>query len=155
MDETKRQITKIAREANTLTIRTMRETGIGSGEFDLLHAVRHHPGASQREVGALLNMDKGAVARRAASLESKGYLVRRANPADARGQMLYATKQAETLKRSKTGVETAFYDWLLEDVDPARRAVFLEVLSELYLRSKQESRSGFPHVLARLEEETL
>ena len=33
MDKTKRQITKIAREANKLVIRTMKDDGIGSGEM--------------------------------------------------------------------------------------------------------------------------
>ena len=80
MDDTKRQITKIAREANKITVRTMRESGIGSGEFDLIHLVRHNPGISQKEVSRELNMDKGATARRVASLEQKGYLTRKANP---------------------------------------------------------------------------
>lgn len=153
MDETKRQITKIAREVNRLTIRTMKETGIGSGEFDLIHAVRHNPGASQREIGALVHMDKGAVARRVASLENKGYLIRQPNPSDRRGQMLFATERAETLKQSKTAIETTFYDWLLEELDPADRAAFIRILETLYVRSKAESRSGFPQVTARLREE--
>lgn len=33
MDKTKRQITKIAREANKLVIRTMKDDGIESGEM--------------------------------------------------------------------------------------------------------------------------
>ena len=85
MDATNRQMTKIAREVGKLVIRTMKETGIGSGELDLIHAVRHNPGASQREIGAQLNMDKGAVARRVVSLENKGYLVRRPSPEDGSG----------------------------------------------------------------------
>ena len=88
MDQTRRQITKIAREAGKLTVRMMKETGIGSGEFDLIHAVRHTPGISQSEICQQLNVDKGAVARRVASLETKGYLTRRKNPEDGRGQML-------------------------------------------------------------------
>ena len=146
MDMTKRQITKIAREANKLVIRTMKEGGIGSGEMDLIHLVRHNPGLSQREISLQLNMDKGAVARRTASLEQKGYLIRKENPADGRSQLLYATEKAENLKTSKAAVETAFYDWLLEELDAAERASFMAVLEKLYLRSKQESRSGFPHV---------
>ena len=42
-----------------------------------------------------LKIDKGAAARRAASLESKGYLYRKPNPADGRSQLLYATEKAE------------------------------------------------------------
>ena len=152
MDQTRRQITKIAREAGKLAVRMMKETGIGSGEFDLLHAVRHTPGISQSEICQQLNMDKGAVARRVASLEAKGYLTRRKNPEDGRGQMLYATEAAEELKRSKAQVETAFYEWLLEELTEEERRSFSMLLHRLYARSKQERREGFPHVIARLEE---
>ena len=117
MDQSKRQITKIAREANKLVIRTMKEGGIGSGEMDLIHLVRHNPGLSQKEICLQLNMDKGAVARRTASLEQKGYLIRRENPADGRSQLLYATEKAEKLKISKAAVESVFYAWLLEGLD--------------------------------------
>lgn len=152
MDQTRRQITKIAREAGKLTVRMMKETGIGSGEFDLLHAVRHTPGISQSEICKQLNMDKGAVARRVASLEAKGYLTRRKNPEDGRGQMLYATEVAEELKRSKTQIETVFYEWLLEELTEEERQTFTLLLHRLYARSKQERREDFIHVIARLEE---
>ena len=152
MDQTRRQITKIAREAGKLTVRMMKETGIGSGEFDLIHAVRHTPGISQSEVCQQLNMDKGAVARRVASLEAKGYLTRRKNPEDGRGQMLYATETAEELKRSKTQIETVFYEWLLEELTEEERQTFTLLLHRLYARSKQERREGFFHVIARLKE---
>ena len=152
MDQTRRQITKIAREAGKLAVRMMKETGIGSGEFDLLHAVRHTPGISQSEICQQLNMDKGAVARRVASLEAKGYLTRRKNPEDGRGQMLYATEAAEELKRSKAQVETAFYEWLLEELTEEERQTFTLLLHRLYARSKQERREGFSHVIARLKE---
>ena len=151
MDVTNRRITKIAREVNKLVIRTMKETGIGSGELDLLHAVRHCPGASQREIGAQLNMDKGAVARRVASLESKGYLIRRASPEDGRAQMLFATEKAESLKCSKAAVETAFYEWMLEELTEEERETFANLLDRLYRRAKTESRSGFPCVSPWLE----
>lgn len=151
MDVTKRQMTKIAREVGKLVIRTMKETGIGSGELDLIHAVRHRPGASQREIGAQLNMDKGAVARRVVSLENKGYLVRRPSPEDGRVQMLFATEKAESLKCSKAAVETVFYDWLLEELTEEERETFAALLDRLYRRAKTESRSGFPTVSSRLE----
>ena len=146
MDISKRQITKIAREVNKLVIRTMKDSGIGSGEVDLIHLVRHNPGLSQKEVSQQLNMDKGAVARRTASLEQKGYLIRKENPADGRSQLLYATEKAERLKTSKAAVETVFYEWLLEELEEEEKTAFTDMLNKLYLRSKQESRSGFPHV---------
>lgn len=151
MDITKRQITKIAREASKLTVRMMKESGIGSGEFDLLHLVRHTPGISQKEISQELNMDKGAVARRVANLEQKGFLVRKENPSDGRSQHIYATERADSLKHSKAAVETAFYSWLTEELSEEEAASFAATLQKLYQRSKTESRSGFPHIVKQLE----
>ena len=47
MDITERKITKIAREAEMLVLRTLREEGVGTAEIDLIHALRHHPGCTQ------------------------------------------------------------------------------------------------------------
>ena len=82
MDKTERKMTKIARELNKLTVQTMKEEGIGTAEFDFIHLVRHHPGITQAQLRDELKIDKGAAARRAASLEAKGYLIRRDNPED-------------------------------------------------------------------------
>lgn len=40
MDITKRQITKIAREVGKFTVRTMKEEGVGTAEFDLIFPQR-------------------------------------------------------------------------------------------------------------------
>lgn len=151
MDYTNRQITKIAREVSKFTVQTMKTDGIGTAEFDFIHLLRHHPGMTQKQIRDTLKIDKGAAARRAASLEAKGYLVRKDNPADGRSQLLYATLKAEKLRNSKVSIEEAFYDWLLSELPEAERTEFCRILNELYLRSKQQSRAGFPDVTKRID----
>ena len=151
MDQSRRQITKIAREVSKFTVKAMKAEGIGTAEFDFIHQVRHHPGITQAQVRDALKIDKGAAARRAASLEAKGYLMRRENPNDHRSQLLFATEKAETLRNSKATVEQTFYEWLLEELTESDRDNFCRILNELYLRSKTQSRAGFPDVAARLE----
>ena len=101
----------------------------------------------------MLNSDKPAIARRTASLERKGYLRREPNPADGRSQLLYPTEKAEGLRNTKADVETIFYNYLMEGLDPETRQTFLEALDVVYRRSKTESRAGFPHLKALAEEE--
>ena len=144
MDLTERKITKIAREASKLAVRTLKEDGIGTAEY--------HPGITQAEVREQLRVDKGAAARRAASLEAKGYLIRQANPKDGRSQLLFATEKAEGLRNSKAQVETTFYEWLLAELPEAEKVAFCKTLDTIYRRSKQESRAGFPHITALTEQ---
>lgn len=153
MDSTQRRITKIAREVSKFTVQTMKEEGIGTAEFDVIHLVRHNPGITQKKVCETLKIDKGAAAKRVASLEHKGYLVREVNSEDKRSQLLYATEQAESLKNSKAHIETVFYEWLLEDLPEAEKETFCATLDKLYWKSKEERRTGFTKIAKRLAEE--
>jgi DNA-binding MarR family transcriptional regulator len=152
MDSTRRQITKIAREVSKFTVRMLKTDGVGAAEYDFIHAVRKNPGITQATLRELLTLDKGAAARRAASLETKGYLVRKPNPEDGRSQLLYATKKADSLKNSKASVEALYYEWLQEALTPEDNAEFCRILNVLYARSKAESKAGFPNLTQRFLE---
>ena len=145
MDITERKITKIAREAEKLVLRTLREKDVGTAEIDLIHALRHNPGCTQAALAELLHADKAAIARRTKNLEAKGYLVRKAAPNDRRSQLLYPTEKAEGLKASKAEIEASFYEYLVGTLTPEEAAAFTAVLDKLYTASKKESRAGFPH----------
>jgi DNA-binding MarR family transcriptional regulator len=153
VDPTRRRITKVAREANKLVVRSMKDEGVGSGEFDLIHLVRKNPGLTQKRIAEELHMDKGSVARRIANLEHKGYLVRKPNPADHRSNLVYATEAAEGLKYSKAHIEAVFYEWVLGGLADEDRAEFARLMDEVYDRARAESLAGFPHVRAQLQAE--
>ena len=153
MDETGRKITKLAREVGKFTLQNMRRKGVGAAEFDVIHLVRHNPGITQTQVVQALNMDKGAAAKRVASLENKGYLIRKPNPADGRSQLLYATEAADGLRNSKAHIEEVFYTWLLEDLDREEAEQVCATLDKLYQKSKAQRKADFRDVAARLEQE--
>ena len=113
MDLTERKITKIAREASKLAVRTLKEDGIGTAEYDFIHLVRHHPGITQAEVREQLRVDKGAAARRAASLEAKGYLKQEASPEDGRVTYLTITEAGRKLSRE---YDTEYFRDLVPDL---------------------------------------
>lgn len=152
MDSTRRQITKIAREVSKFTVRMLKTDGVGTAEYDFIHAVRKNPGITQAALRELLTLDKGAAARRAASLETKGYLIRKPNPEDGRSQLLYATEKADSLKNSKASVEALYYEWLEEALTPEDNEKFCRILNMLYARSKAESKAGFPNLTRRFLE---
>ena len=153
MDLTKRQITKIAREASKLAGRLLRDQGVGTAEFDVIHVIRKNPGITQAGIREILAIDKGALARQIASLEAKGFLVRKDNPQDRRSQLLYATEKADQLKSSKAYIESAYYSWLLEGLSPQEQQQFAQLLDVIYHRSKAESKAGFADVLPLLEQQ--
>ena len=145
MDITERKITKIAREAEKLVLLTLRETGVGTAEIDLIHALRHKPGCTQAQLAEILHADKAAIARRTKNLETKGYLIRKDDPNDRRSQLLFPTEKAENMKSSKTEIEASFYEYLTEVLTEEETDAFAASLDKLYWASKTESRGGFPH----------
>lgn len=150
MDITRRKITKIAREVSRFTSRTLRFTGVGAAEYDLIHSVRKHPGITQKELSALMGVDKSAVARQVANLIGKGYLTRAENPADGRSQLIYPTEKANALKSSRAHVEAVFYEWLLEELSESERAEFATLIDRLYDRCQEERQADFVHVSERV-----
>lgn len=152
MDITKREITKIAREVAKFTARTMKADGIGVAEFDVVHTIRKNPGITQAEICKILGADKGAVAKRTINLEAKGYIRRAENPADGRSQIIFATEKAERLKLSKAHIEALFYEWLLEVLDEEEKNEFARLLDRIYRRCKDEGKTGFVAMTARVQE---
>lgn len=146
LDLTRRRITKIAREVNKFTLRTLKDSGVGSSEFDFIHVVRKNPGITQAGIRDILGLDKGAAARRAANLEAKGYIVRKPHPTDKRSQLLFATPKSESLKDSKSSLEFSYYEWLVEDLSSEELDSFIVTLNKLYEKSKAESKKGFPNI---------
>ena len=147
MDNTKRKITKIAREAEKLVLVYLREEGVGTAEIDLIHALRHNPGCTQAKLAEILHADKAAIARRTKNLEAKGYLIRTDAPNDRRSQLLYPTEKAEEMKSSKEEIESSFYEYLTSTLSESEAETFAELLDKLYNASKTESRAGFPHFI--------
>lgn len=146
MESEGRKISKIAREVSRFTVKAMKEEGIGTAEFDLIHLIRHNPGITQAQIREQLGIDKGAAARRTARLEEKGYLVRKVNEQDRRSARIFATRKAENLKNSKVDIETCCYDWMLSGLTDRERKKFLVLLDKVYQISKTESRAGFPNL---------
>lgn len=127
MDSTQRKMTKIAREISKFTVQMMKEDGIGTAEFDVIHFIRHNPGVTQTVMRESLKIDKGAAAKRVASLENKGYLIRKHNPEDGRSQLLYATPKAEELKNSKAQIETIFMNGFYQSFQKRKKKRFAKL----------------------------
>lgn len=152
MDESKRYITKISREAQRYANLSLKGTDIGATEFECLQFVRKHSGISQETLRNSLNVDKSAVTRMVANLEKKGYLYRLQDEVDRRAKKLYATERVSEIKNLAVSKEAFFYEWLLEELSENDKESFLRILDKLYEKSKMERRAQFVNLLEREEE---
>ena len=67
--------------------------------------------------------------------------------------IVFASSSRSSLIRvqSRTSIEAAFYDWLLEDLSQEEKETFQTILDKVYAKSKKESRLHFPNVMQRIQ----
>lgn len=147
LDPSRRQITKIARNAAHFVQTLARDKGLGSGEYEALHCIRKHPGIRPGDLCEELSLEKSAAAHLVHNLERKGLIRREIDPEDTRRRLFYPTAAADKLKDSRAALEAAYYRWLLDGLPEEKRGAFLEALDILYRRSKEARRQGGPKEL--------
>lgn len=146
MEDSKRQITKIARDVSRYTQKKLKTYGIGPSELDVLHVVRKNDGVTQKFICDKCGFDKAAVARIIVSLEKKQLVTRKDNPNDKRSSLIFPTNKANALKDTKSQIEAYYYSWLFNDLDKKEKENFLNTLNKLYEKSKKESKNEFNNI---------
>ena len=91
--------------------------GIGSRSAQILHYVELIPDCSQEMLADKLMLDKSTIARRLATLEEQGFLLRTPNPADRRGQLLRLTPKGKELLPVIQDVNRKWFDFLTKGED--------------------------------------
>lgn len=147
MDPTRRRIRKIDRDAQRFVAQALGNTDLSLSDYDMIHTVRHRPGVTQEELRRLYCLDKSTIARRAAKLEEAGYLRRRPSPEDKRRKELFVTERGEALREAKVEAEAFYFDWLAAELTEAELSALVPLLDKLQLRSRDERRQGFVHLL--------
>ena len=144
MDPTRRQITKIARNAAHFAQSLARDKGLGPGEYEALHAIRKHPGIRPAELCEQLSLEKTAAAHLVRNLAQKGLILKKTDPADTRRRLYYPTPAADSLKDSRASLEVSYYSWLTEILSERDLSEFIRILDILYRRSKEARKAGGP-----------
>ena len=111
--------------------------GIGPRSAQILNYVQMIPDCSQEVLADKLMLDKSTIARRLASLEERGFLIRTPNPADRRGQLLRLTEQGEALLPIIRDVNRKWFDFLTQGEDAAELEQMEATLTKL-LRKAQD-----------------
>lgn len=151
MDPTRRRIRKIDRDAQRFVAQALGHTDLSLSDYDMIHTVRHRPGITQEDLRQLYCLDKSTVARRAAKLEESGYIYRRPSPKDKRRKELFVTEKGEALREARVEAEIFYFDWLTAELTEAELSALIPLLDRLQLRSRDERRQGFRHLLEEYE----
>lgn len=147
MDPTRRRIRKIDRDAQRFVARALDNTNLSLSDYDMIHTVEHRPGITQEDLRRKYAQDKSPIARRAAKLEAQGYLERRPHPDDKRRKQLFITEKGRAVRNAKVDAETFYFAWLTAELDQEELSALCPLLDRLQLRSRDERRQDFVHLL--------
>ena len=142
---------RINRWAQGFVARRTRDTGLTPSQIQALRHIGYHKVMSQQELVEDMGVDKAAVTRLVAGLEERGYVIRSADPKDGRAKVLQATEAALQVKDDVVALEEAYYDWLLEGLEPEMRENFTRAMDLLLQRAKEGRRSCYCEIDAKRE----
>ena len=142
---------RINRWAQGFVARRTRDTGLTPSQIQALRHIGYHKVMSQQELVEDMGVDKAAVTRLVAGLEERGYVIRTADPKDGRAKVLQATEAALQVKDDVIALEEAYYDWLLEGLEPEMRENFTRAMDLLLQRAKEGRRSCYCEIDAKRE----
>lgn len=93
-------ISIIVRYMRTQSERALSDSGIGFPEQLVLMTLLANGALNQEAIASRLDLDKGAIAKTIAKLESKGLVTRKPNPEDKRQKIVEATPQADGIAQA-------------------------------------------------------
>lgn len=93
-------ISIIVRYMRTQSERVLSDSGIGFPEQLVLMTLLANGALNQEAIASRLDLDKGAIAKTIAKLESKGLVTRQPNPEDKRQKIVEATPQADGIAQA-------------------------------------------------------
>lgn len=137
---------RINRWAQGFVARRTKDTGLTPSQIQALRHIGYHKTMSQQELVEDMGVDKAAVTRLVAGLEERGYVIRTADPNDGRAKVIQATEEALQVKDDVIVLEEAYYDWLLEGLEPDERAVFCTAMEKLLQRAREGRRSCYSQI---------
>lgn len=118
----------VARLMRVAYDRRTRELGLTRSQWWVLNNLYFNEGITQSELADLLDIEKPTLGRLLDRLEGKGWLERRADPADRRAKRVYLTGNVQALMRSLRHLAADLRTRALDGLDEKERAQLLDAL---------------------------
>lgn len=110
--------------------------GISRAEWRVLAALGANGAMAAKDISAYSTLDKMQVSRAVARLEEAGLIIRAADDADRRAQILTLTPAGRTLFRKIVPLAQAREQDLLQDLDANERAVLARAMDKVLARAQ-------------------
>ena len=130
----------VARRMRTRFDQWARSYGMTRAQGLILTRLERQPGLSQNELAIICEVEPITIGRLVDRLEARGFLERRADPADRRIRRLHLLPQAAPVLAAIDDYREALEDYLTEGLDPAMLQAMLEALLHMKFKLATETR---------------
>jgi len=127
-------IADVARLMRATFDRRVRRIGLTRSQWQVLGLLYRRPGVSQSELAELLEVERPTAGRMIDRLERKGWLTRRADPADRRINRLYLTAEAEGVQAEMGRIATAMLDDAMALLAEEEREALADMMERMKLQ---------------------
>ena len=114
------------------------EIGLGSGQPKLLSYLAAHGPCRQKDLAAYFEVDPANVSRMLDTLEKGGFILRQADGASRRSDLVALTDQGRRAQQVWQGYCTALEERMLDGFSPEEREQFAQYLARAYRNLRQE-----------------
>ena len=111
-------ISDVARLLRTVFDRRVRRLGLTRAQWLVLTRLHRRPGASQSELADMMEVEKASAGRMVDRLETKGWVVRRAQAGDRRVNRIHLTPEAERVHKRIWRIAEATVEDALAGLSP-------------------------------------
>ena len=138
-------ITDVGRMLRTVFERRVRDLGLTRAQWIVIARLHRRPGLSQSEIADIIEIEKASAGRLIDRMQAKGWLERRADPADRRINRLHLTAEAERLHTLIWPLADATVDDALSALSQVERRRLSELL--LKMKGRLQELAAFDPVL--------
>lgn len=109
----------------------MKPLGVTRAQWWVMAHLSRHDGMMQTQLADVLEVGKASLGDVIGSLESGGWIERRADPSDKRAKRVFLTRPSHALIKRMTVMESEFNTQILADLTPAEREALAGSLAKI------------------------
>ena len=138
VDSFVKMVNRIARLSAFYREKEFKKLGLGEMHHAYILTVCGEPGISQEELACKIFVNKSNVARQAAQLEQKGFILRQSDTHDARKLRLFPTEKAQSLAPEIREILRNWNQTLLDEIPSGQQAAVLSGLQTILEKAEAE-----------------
>ena len=130
MDDLLKLFSIVNRQSFMYFSNALKDVEIKGKQTPYLMCIAKHEGCSQDTLVKILHVDKGSVAKTVKNFEGHGFVIRKEDPNDKRGNQLFLTEKSKSLVKKFSKIHENFGEIVFDGMSEKEKKLFEELLGK-------------------------